>query len=194
MKRAAAVRATQPAPSAPTVQPLTEEQIDELAGLHCLYPRRFAKSVMHACAAAWGVTMAGITAAQPPAAMPVPGGMTDAEIDAVTCAQWGEQLGSMVQAHRAYARAILAAQSVPATGAQPWQPIETAPKVGKRMFVVIGIDVQPTPTSRAGYTSDPRCVWRDDDGNFARWHHAFPPTHWHELPDAIATAPTGSAG
>ena len=32
--------------------------------------------------------------------------LTDAEIDAVTIAQWGEQCGAPLQAHRAYARAI----------------------------------------------------------------------------------------
>jgi hypothetical protein len=35
-------------------------------------------------------------------------GVTDADIDAVTVEQWGEQIGVMLQAHRAYARAILA--------------------------------------------------------------------------------------
>lgn len=34
--------------------------------------------------------------------------VTDADIDAVTVEQWGEQIGVMLQAHRAYARAILA--------------------------------------------------------------------------------------
>ena len=33
--------------------------------------------------------------------------LTDEQIDAVTVHQWGEQIGAMKQAHRAYARAIL---------------------------------------------------------------------------------------
>lgn len=35
--------------------------------------------------------------------------LTDERIDAITVAQWGKQIGSMLQAHRAYARAVLAA-------------------------------------------------------------------------------------
>ena len=35
--------------------------------------------------------------------------LTDEQIDAVTRQQWGEQLGVMMMAHRAYARAIEAA-------------------------------------------------------------------------------------
>jgi uncharacterized protein YdcH (DUF465 family) len=42
--------------------------------------------------------------------------LTDAEIDAVTRQQWGEQLGVMFQAHRAYARAIERAHGI--TGEQ----------------------------------------------------------------------------
>lgn len=42
-----------------------------------------------------------------------PGGEpSDAEIDAVTAHQWGEQLGVMVTAHRTYARAVLALRPV----------------------------------------------------------------------------------
>lgn len=53
-----------------------------------------------------------------PAAEPVQA-LTDERIDTVTDAQWGQQIGSMYQAHRAYARAIeaevLAIASPPAT-------------------------------------------------------------------------------
>ena len=35
--------------------------------------------------------------------------LNDAEIDAITVAQWGEQIGAMLAAYRAYARAIEAA-------------------------------------------------------------------------------------
>ena len=46
--------------------------------------------------------------------------VTDADIDAVTVEQWGEQIGVMLQAHRAYARAILALrpERAPMTGDQ----------------------------------------------------------------------------
>ena len=40
----------------------------------------------------------------------VPEAMGDAEIDAITRAQWGEQIGVMYQAHRACARAVIASR------------------------------------------------------------------------------------
>lgn len=40
--------------------------------------------------------------------------VTDADIDAVTIQQWGDQRGAPLQAHRAYARAILALRPVQA--------------------------------------------------------------------------------
>jgi len=80
---------------------------------------------------------------------------------------------------------LRAARSTPKHGeAAGWQPIETAPKDDRRMFVVQGFNVPPTPQSIAGYTTDPYCVWRADDGSFARWPHQFPPTHWMPLPAA----------
>jgi hypothetical protein len=63
-----------------------------------------------------------------------------------------------------------------------WQPIETAPKDGRKMFVVIAVGTIPFPVSLSTYTSDPWCVWRKDGGGFARWPHDFPPTHWMPLP------------
>lgn len=62
-----------------------------------------------------------------------------------------------------------------------WQPIETAPKDGKKMFVVIGFNVCNGFTGGKPYTTDPWCVWVDDDG-FAGWPHNFGPTHWMPLP------------
>ena len=54
-------------------------------------------------AAAWGYAVRRCNAA--PTA-PVQQPLTDDQIDAVTRQQWGEQLGVMMQAYRAYARAI----------------------------------------------------------------------------------------
>lgn len=57
-----------------------------------------------------------------------------------------------------------------------WYPIETAPKDGKTMFVVIGFGV------RGGtYNTDPYAVWKEGE-KFVRWPHDFEPTHWTPLP------------
>ena len=66
-----------------------------------------------------------------------------------------------------------------------WQPIDTAP-TDRTMFVVIGV-ILGTGNGLTGgkkYTTDPVCVWRDEDGAFARWQHIWPPTHWMPLPTA----------
>ena len=72
-----------------------------------------------------------------------------------------------------------------------WQPIETAPKEGCRMFVVRAFGVTFSDGSFP-YTSDPYCVWRSDDGGFERWPHRFSPTHWMPLPDLPGTQPAPS--
>ena len=69
-----------------------------------------------------------------------------------------------------------------------WQPIKTAPKNGRAMFVVQALDVCNSFTGNRPYTTDPYCVWPDDEGDFARWPHPFPPTHWMPLPAAPHTA------
>lgn len=61
-----------------------------------------------------------------------------------------------------------------------WIPIEQAPKDTRTMFVVKGFNVKLK--SGIQYTTDPYCVWRRDDGEFIRWPHAFPPTHFCFLP------------
>lgn len=66
-------------------------------------------------------------------------------------------------------------------GKQVWQPIETAPRDTKTMFVVKAFDVKPSPKYTGLYTTDPYCVWVED-GEFVRWPHLFPPTHWMPLP------------
>jgi hypothetical protein len=64
-----------------------------------------------------------------------------------------------------------------------WQPIETAPTYKKpsKMFAVIAKDVVVT-SNGAPYTTDAYYVWREINGEFARWPHPFPPTHWHPMP------------
>jgi hypothetical protein len=62
-----------------------------------------------------------------------------------------------------------------ALGVSGWRPIEEAP-VGKTMFVVVSI--------RPDYTTDPWCTWQPHPGEFARWPHPFPPTHFLLLPPA----------
>lgn len=66
-----------------------------------------------------------------------------------------------------------------------WQPIEHAPRDGSRtMFVVRAFNVCNKHTCGRPYTSDPYCVWRQENGTFARWPHKFDPTHFTELPEA----------
>ena len=67
---------------------------------------------------------------------------------------------------------------------QTWQPIETAPKDGRLMFVVRGFGVTNLNCGARAYTTDPYCVWPGDDGGWVRWPHPFPPTHWMSLPPA----------
>lgn len=65
-----------------------------------------------------------------------------------------------------------------------WQPIETAPKDSKEMFVVQAFNVDTRlhlPSGYPRYTTDPWCVWYSR-GEFVRWPHDFPPTHWARLP------------
>ena len=69
-----------------------------------------------------------------------------------------------------------------------WQPIETAPKEGREMFVVRAFRVSNGFTGWREYTTDPWCVWRKDDGTFARWPHHFAPTHWMPLPEPPETS------
>ena len=58
-----------------------------------------------------------------------------------------------------------------------WEKIENLPeeyKNGKRMFVVIGINVHPLNNERT-YTTDPVCVWYDEkeENKFQRWGLEF---------------------
>ena len=62
------------------------------------------------------------------------------------------------------------------------QPIETCPKETKKMFVVIAMNKLLGGT--VPYTTDPYCVWHQG-GEFVRWPHGFPPTHWTPLPETL---------
>lgn len=60
-----------------------------------------------------------------------------------------------------------------------YQDIKGAP-VGRKMFVAIGIDVN---VNGRKYTTDPWIVWQPVEGEFTRWPHDFPPTHFAPLPE-----------
>ena len=62
-----------------------------------------------------------------------------------------------------------------------WQPIETAPRDGKTIFVAIAIGIKVGSTEN--YTTDPWCVWHGTDDEYVRWPHRFLPTHWMPLPE-----------
>jgi hypothetical protein len=64
-----------------------------------------------------------------------------------------------------------------------WLPIEDAADIPvNKAFVAIAVDVIP-PGLSLKYTTDPYCVWNQGNGDFARWPHPFPPTHFCRLPD-----------
>jgi hypothetical protein len=96
-------------------------------------------------------------------------------------------LASVGDSLRALLAQMQAAQSpapaAPAPTSQ-WQDIATAPRKSRTMFVVKAFDALVEGGRR--YTSDPWCVWRPADGEFVRWPHSFPPTHWCELPPLSA--------
>lgn len=62
------------------------------------------------------------------------------------------------------------------------RPIEELQVTDRTMFVVIALNVKNGFTLGKEYTSDPYCVWKEDDGSFARWPHHFAPTHFYLLP------------
>ena len=60
-----------------------------------------------------------------------------------------------------------------------WQPIETAP-TDRQMVMLIAR--YPTGTD----WTDIHNGWRNSDGDWTRWTHNFPPTHWMPLPSPPA--------
>lgn len=61
-----------------------------------------------------------------------------------------------------------------------WKDISSAPTNTKKMFVVCAFNVNNETVKN--YNSDPVTTWAEN-GNFPRWKHSFPPTHWVELPE-----------
>lgn len=63
-----------------------------------------------------------------------------------------------------------------------FRPIDAdTPRQRTPMIVVMAIDV-PVQQGALRYTTDPYCVWWDEDyGRWARWPHPYPPTHWLPL-------------
>lgn len=82
---------------------------------------------------------------------------------------------------------LRAALAAPAPQAPAWQPIETAPKDGREMFVVRAFGIDPVRGGSGNYTSDAYCVFLRADGTLCRWPHIWPPTHWMPLPAAPQT-------
>jgi len=66
-----------------------------------------------------------------------------------------------------------------------WKSIDSAPNRKTPMFLIKGVDVG----IHDNYTTDPYCSWIRDDGSFARWPHAFKPTHWCEIPSGYEDEP-----
>ena len=159
---------------------------------------------------------AALAAAQPPAAMPVP---ADVLRDAGRY-RWLEEhtvatgLSRWIDDHRTQFLGVAVdeelaatpqAQSVPATGAQPWQPIETAPRDGRKIIVAYVNRNSKVRTVMARWMTDEQAAETDSDGVGLEggWYecidnwddytevaiHEGEPEHWMPLP----TAPTGSA-
>ena len=61
-----------------------------------------------------------------------------------------------------------------------WRTIETAPK-DRTVVVLIGVTEGNGFTGGRPYRSDPWCGWFSD-GEWQRWPHPWPPTHWMPLP------------
>jgi hypothetical protein len=57
-----------------------------------------------------------------------------------------------------------------------WKPITNLPPLHKAVLL---ISVGSVPN----YVTDQYVGWRTLSGEFARWVHPFPPTHWMDLPE-----------
>lgn len=56
-----------------------------------------------------------------------------------------------------------------------WMPIETAPPLHKQVLLInVG--------NRPNYVTDQYVGWLTMSGDYARWPHPFPPSHWMPTP------------
>lgn len=70
------------------------------------------------------------------------------------------------------------------TGSLKWEPIENAPRQKYPLIVVHGFYPSGLNDSGYRYTTDPWCVfWQNN--KWERWPHQKPPTHYLELPANI---------
>lgn len=63
--------------------------------------------------------------------------------------------------------------------ADQWLDITLDPPADKEMVVFRGFNIQQGTANN--YTTDPYCGWIQN-GEFVRWPHPFPPTHYMKLP------------
>ena len=51
-----------------------------------------------------------------------------------------------------------------------------------KQCIFVGIDVQiNNSVGTFKYTTDCYCGWKNDEGEYIRWTHGFPPTHFIEI-------------
>lgn len=71
-----------------------------------------------------------------------------------------------------------------ASSLMEWKPIENAPRQKYPLIVVYGFYPNGLNDRGYKYTTDPYCVFCQDD-EWERWPYPIPPTHYLELPDNI---------
>ena len=66
-----------------------------------------------------------------------------------------------------------------------WQPIETAPKDGTRILVLIGSKVQIAQWNEDGYVKKPTPFWHWAPGLGKGFNRGQQPAHWMHLPEPL---------
>lgn len=61
-----------------------------------------------------------------------------------------------------------------------YKPIETLKH--RKSVILIGVYKELPQAGGRPYKTDPYVGWLENDGDFARWPHPYPPTHFAELP------------
>ncbi len=64
-----------------------------------------------------------------------------------------------------------------------WQPIETAPKDGRRIIVSCDGRVRTAYWTDNGEARRPKPYWYYDSAMGVKWVRNNPPTHWMPLPE-----------